>query len=48
MATPITTIRKRVLTDEEQQQQTIDELKKELAESNAALALQPICIPNVS
>lgn len=38
MATPITTIRKRVLTEEEQQQQTIDELKKELAESNAALA----------
>ncbi|MEW4370788.1 DUF1641 domain-containing protein [Paenibacillus kandeliae] len=37
MAAPITTIRKKVLTEQEQQQQTIDQLQKQLAESNAAL-----------
>lgn len=37
MAKPISIIHKRVLTEEEQQQQTIDKLKQELAQSNEAL-----------
>lgn len=37
MATPITNIRKKVLTEQEQQQQIIDQLQKQLADSNAAL-----------
>ncbi|WP_411347672.1 DUF1641 domain-containing protein [Paenibacillus sp. WLX2291] len=37
MAAPITNIRKKVLTEQEQQQQVIDQLQKQLSESNAAL-----------
>ncbi|MNK34668.1 hypothetical protein D3C87_531800 [compost metagenome] len=37
MAKPISLVRKRILTDEERQEQTIQRLKQQLAESNEAL-----------